>query len=175
MKNCRRNRQRFRLCGNDHRERPSFKALFHRFTVHCKGWSEIWSVVTGFETFTVFYGPLFLTWDRVTGSMVLFGTETNAMGLLSSYRSNAEYLDESCTEGSSREEFHGSRVRQIEVYDRTASHSDWTEIRTRTAYDRSVWTADVIPISAQCRLFFRIEVVVVDRSCIRPREPTAIT
>ena len=66
MKNCRRNRQRFRRCGTDHRERPSFMALFHRFTVHCKGWSEIWSVVTGFETFTVFYGPFFLTWEEVS-------------------------------------------------------------------------------------------------------------
>ena len=70
------------------------------------------------------------------------------MGLLSSDRSNAEHLDESCPEASSREELHGSRVRQIEVDDWTASHSDWTEIRTRTEHDRPIRTADVIPIGA---------------------------
>ena len=35
--------------------------------------------------------------------------------------------------------------------------------------------AGVIPVGAQGRLFFRTERVVVDRSNIRPREPTAIT
>ena len=49
-----------------------------------------------------------------TGWMVLFGTATSAMRLLSADRSNPEYLNESCIEPSSRKEFHGSRVRQIE-------------------------------------------------------------
>ena len=68
----------------------------------------------------------------------LIESETSTMGLLSADRSNAEYLDESCTKASSREEFHGPCVRQIEIYDWTTSHSDRTEIGTRTELDCTV-------------------------------------
>ena len=86
---------------------------------------------------------------RFTGSNVLLEIETSPLGLLSTHRSNAEYLDESCTKASSREEFHGPCVRQIEVYDWTASYSDWTEIRTSTECDCTVWTADAVPVGAR--------------------------